>query len=210
MTQEDRIGFVNTLGYQSSVLDPPWPPQVERPTFPPSYNDFQPYQWQDGSGKPVPGSDNNCLLYTQMTQKNPPPATLQYKYTGNMIDSSESGTLIVSSNLFWKWLLPKLSTVNFNAYVEAKKAACDNNEISPNWHYEWAIGAAASDGRAGDQDPFYAWTSTGSASAGSYGFQWNPPSADCVDNEGSWLASLQCEMTSEALSSGVTLAEYMC
>lgn len=198
---------VNTLGYTLTALDPSVKPVTIDPTFLPTFNEFQMCPWKTPDGKTGQGlsNNNNCFCYLQMTKGDDPPTNLHYDYTGNLVDEFESGTLFVSRKLFWdKWLLPKLTTVNFNTYLEAISATCDNDEINPNWQYAWKIGkdSATRNGRLDDQDPFYAWTpkTVDSDPVWPYGFRWTPPSTDYVDNEGSWGAYLKAELECTTLS----------
>lgn len=196
-----HMANVNTLGYVLTALDSSHTPTTIAPTFMPTFNQFQTCEWRSQSDSKavqgIPSGDNNCLLYLQMTKGSDAPDSLHYAYTGNMVDDQETGTLFISRKLFWdKWLLPQLTVLNYKTLLVATGASCDNNEVNPNWHYDWKMGKEAADaaGRSGDQDPFYAWKSKSQGLSGPYGFVFEPSPSHWDDHRGIWGSELKCDI----------------
>jgi hypothetical protein len=197
---------VNTLGYSITALDPATKPTTIDPTFMPTFNEFQTCQWNDPSGNTatgIPAGNNNCLLYAQMTANADAPTPLYYTYTGNMVDAGETATLFISKKVFWdEWLLPQLTTLNYQTWLVATYASCDNNEVNPNWKFNWSIGpdAATFAGYTdGAQNPFYAWKPKSTDGNGPYGFSFNPGSNSKEDNEGSAASKLTAHIDCKLL-----------
>ena len=211
---------LNTLGYKIEALNKEFPaPKSVDPTFFPSFNEFQTYEWRDMrfNGETTPNGPNNCFLYLQMTKGHDAPSDLHYNYTGNLVNNSDSGTLLVSRKLFWdEWLLPKLTTLNYNTYLEATHAHCSNNEIFPDWEFGWLIGSdsASHNNRKDDQDPFYAWNKKqdGFVWGGnpfsrnnnwvprSHGFTFDRGETNQRDTGGMLASKLECEINCKPAS----------
>ncbi len=144
---------------------------------------------------------NNCLLYLQQTEGEVVPDPIRYSYTGNMVDDERSGTLIISRTLFWDcWLLPELQILNFKTLLVATRAHCSNNEVQPDWDYNWKFGddaANQANRKSKDQDSFYAWKQKPS---GSCGFTFADHS-QAEDSGGVWGSRLGCYIDCKSLTS---------
>jgi hypothetical protein len=147
--ETNAVHGTNTLGYAISASKPKSaPPANQVPTFLPVWNQFQTSEWRfPADNKPksgIPDGNNNSLMYLQMTYPHDPPSDPHYSYTGNMVGDGESGTLFISRKLFWNdYLIPVLRQLNYNTIFQPTKAHCSNNEVEPDWQYEWSIGQPA-------------------------------------------------------------------
>lgn len=193
---------MNTLGYALTSLDPKTPPKTIAPTFAPTFNEFQTCEWRSETDNKtvlsgIPDGDNNCLLYLQMTQHKDEPKPLFYSYTGNLVNAGESGSLLISKDLFWNtWLLPQLLDINFKTWMRASHAHCSNNEVEPDWEFGWKVGAdaAAFENRIDKFDPFYAWKPKSTDGNGPYGFTFAPGENRWDDHGGLAASQLSCDI----------------
>jgi hypothetical protein len=201
---------VNTLGYSMTALSNSVKPVTIAPTFLPIFNQFQTYEFRpQPDAQPVqgiPGGDNNCLLYLQMTDGDGVPSDLNYGYTGNLTDAGESGTLLISRKLFWdKWLLPQMRVLNYKSWYFASGTRCSNNEISPNWGWWPRIGADAAQNQGKQEsDSFYDFTpipKEGIDFQGNhipYGFRFTPGNTHSEDHGGGPGAELKAQLDCES------------
>lgn len=202
----DWVGFINkwlqqlhakkanTLGYRLDALDPKKSPVTFNPTFQPVWNQFQTSEWRFDDGKPKQGltdGNNNSLLYLQMTAPHDAPKDDHYSFTGNMVGDGESGSLFISRELFWdKWLLRELRKLSYYTLVYPTRAHCSNNELSPDWDWQWAIGEKAAQhlNFKDEFDPFYDFQPT---LGNQFSWQWNQQHRE-EDSGGSLFSKLGC------------------
>ncbi|KAF7979540.1 hypothetical protein HWV62_42134 [Athelia sp. TMB] len=110
--QTDNNGLYSTIHYLPVLKKS----GSQSPTFAPTSLNFQSFPFVTASNKGTKGSENNTLVYLQMTQERQLPADLLPTPNANWIVPATpryDGTLCLSKATFLdKWLLPQLSSLN--------------------------------------------------------------------------------------------------
>lgn len=126
-------------------------PQVRlcRGTFAPTSLNLQEYEYKDPAKT---DTSNNCLVYAQMVEINgvadPLPTSPYYFYTGNIVDASKHGTMMISQKAFWtNWLLPLMQEVNYLTWINQAYVHNSGIEGSEDWTWGCKIGLGAANER---------------------------------------------------------------